>query len=288
MDMKTAVRKGRPCTRGFTIVETMIVLAITGALFVMIAATMSGRQNTAEFNQAIQDIRTQIQQIVDQVGQGFYPNFGFTCTAVGNNLNFALAGGGAQGVNNGCTFLGKVIQFQDSQFIVYTVVGLQCTATSPSCAGPATAPFQNVNPTIVNVPGHQYTEFATTQAFEFGLTTVQPKTQFNGTLIGAAGFLMEPGTLAGNTNGFASGAQQVDLVAVGPAVNLSTSPNAAVPRIESALQNPKTANGDGVNPSAPVQVCFASGGTNQSGLISIGGSGRQLSVNLDIRSGRNC
>lgn len=289
MGMKKAVRKGRPYARGFTIVETMIVLAITGGLFVMIAATMSGRQNTAEFNQAIQAARTQIQQVIDQVGEGFYPNLGFTCMAAGNNVSFALAAGDTQGTNDGCTFLGKVIQFQADQFVVYTVVGVQCTATSSSCAGPATAPFQNVNPTIVNVAGHQYAEFATTQAFEFGLTAVQSKTVFNGAPIGAVGFMMEPGALAtGNNGGFASGTQQIDLMAIGPAVNLSTDPSAAVPRIETALQNPNTGNGDGVNPSSPVQICLASGGTNQSGLLSIGGAGRQLSVNVAIRDGRGC
>lgn len=254
----------------------------------MIASTIAGRQNTVEFNQAIQDVRDQIQQVVDQVGQGFYPNLGFSCSVTGNTPRFAVSGTDTQGTSTGCTFLGKAIQFQDDQFIVYTVVGLQCTALSVSCAGPATAPFRNVSPTIVNVPGHTYEEFATTKALEFGLTTVQSATQFKGAQIGSIGFLMEPGTLApdGNANSFASGAQQIDFMAIGPTVNLTTGVNTAVQKIEAALENPGA--NDGVNDPNPVRLCFASAGTNQSGLITIGNAGRQLSVNLDIHSGRNC
>jgi hypothetical protein len=36
------------------------------------------------------------------------------------------------------------------------------------------------------------------------------------------------------------------------------------------------------NPSNGVSICFASGGTNQSGLVTIGGSGHPLSVTLKV------
>ena len=42
------------------------------------------------------------------------------------------------------------------------------------------------------------------------------------------------------------------------------------------------------NPSSGVSICFASGTTNQSGLITIGGNGRQLSVKLSIMGDSTC
>ncbi len=40
-----------------------------------------------------------------------------------------------------------------------------------------------------------------------------------------------------------------------------------------------------VNPTAGVDICFNSGGTNQHAVISIGGSGRVLSTTLVIYDG---
>jgi hypothetical protein len=43
-----------------------------------------------------------------------------------------------------------------------------------------------------------------------------------------------------------------------------------------------------VNPAGGARICFVSGGTDQSGLITIGGSGQGLSVTLDIWSDQTC
>ncbi|HVU59893.1 MAG TPA: hypothetical protein VHC98_03605 [Candidatus Saccharimonadales bacterium] len=275
---------GRALGRGgFTIVETMIVLAVTGALFVAIAATLSGRQNAAEFTHAIQSIQSQLQQTVDQVSQGFYPNSSnFTCTASGSTLQIA-AGTNGQGTNNGCVFLGKVVQLgvhgsDPEQYQVYTIAGLQ------SAMAGATSPFQTAYPTVVGVSG-DYDTYATVGTLEYGLTTAWMKS--NGNTIGAFGVLMEPGASGSGATGYGNAIQQVDLIPI-RASALDQTPAQAATAINNALRDTTLTTDAPINPSGGVQICFASAGTNQSGLITIGGSGRQLVVSLSIKGNQTC
>lgn len=282
---KLAVRTMSKQPAGFTVVETMVVLAVTGALFVAIATTLSGRQNAAEFTHAIQSIQSQIQQTIDQVSQGFYPNqSNFICTNGAGTVQLS-AGSNMQGTNQDCVFLGKVIQFavKDTNpeiYQVYTIAGLR------NATAGAASPFSNASPTVLGVSG-DYTSYSTARSLEYGLTAVWAKSVSTGATIGSVGFLMEPGSLvSSSTSGYASGSQQVDLVAL-PGTDLHQFVSQAVPLIETALRDPSLA-ADAPIPSGGVQICFASGGTNQSGLLTIGGSGRQLLVKLDIKSNKTC
>ncbi len=280
----------RAIASGFTIIETMVVLAVTGMLFVVVAATLSGRQNAAEFTHAIQSVQAQVQQTIDQVSAGFFPDqTNFTCTA-GPNMVLIAAGPNTQGTNQDCVFLGKVMQFKVSgtdpeQYEVYTIAGLR-NAT----AGPA-SPFATAGATVVGNNG-VYNGYATTGMLEYGLTTQWVRA--NGVAVGAVGFLMEPGDLSsGGVSGFSSGSQQVDLIPIRPTA-LNQTMALAVAGIEDSesgaggLRDPTLTASAPINPSGGVQICFASGGTNQSGLITIGGSGRQLIVKLDVKSNRTC
>lgn len=269
---------------GFTLIETMIVLAITGGLFIVIAASFAGRQNAAEFTHAIQSVQSQIQQTIYQVSAGFYPsNNNFTCAVNGGTLIFS-SGGSAQGSNQDCIFLGKVMQFSvqradSSQFQTYTIAGLRGPIVG------ATSPFQNVSPAVVGVEG-DYTKYAAVNTLEYGLTAVWMKA--NAKPIGAFGLLMEPGSLSSsNTSDYNSGAQQIDLVPL-QGTSLGQSVNEAVTAITEAMHDANLTANAPINPVNGVQICFASAGTNQSGLITIGGSGRQLLVTLDVRSNKTC
>ncbi len=274
---------------GFTIVETMVVLVVTGALFVVIAATLTGRQNAAEFTHAIQSVQSQLQQIINQIAEGYYPNSGdFSCVQSGGSSISIGPGSNTLGTNQDCVFLGKVIQFgvqgsDPEEYRAYTIAGLR-DATSG-----ATSPFQNAAPTIVGVSG-DYTSYSDAKQLEYGLTTLWVKS--SGNSIGAVGFLMEPGSLdSSSTSGYGSGAQQVDLVPIRP-TNIGQNVSQAVAGIESStgggLRDPILSTSAPINPSNGVQVCFVSGGTNQSGLITIGSAGRQLLVKLDIKTNRTC
>ncbi|CAN5386820.1 hypothetical protein BH09PAT4_BH09PAT4_08300 [soil metagenome] len=256
--------KRRVGTSGFTIMETMIVLAVTAGLFVLIAATLGGRQRSNEFTQAINDVRTVIQQAITETQSGFYANKGdFTCTRVGMSANIS-GSANTQGKNKDCVFLGKVIQFgiagtDPEEARVYPIVGLR-TATSFVAA----APTPVYRSGVVN----ESTDFK----LKYGLKTV--KMVSGGSQIGAFGVLSS----IDSSNPGKSGDQQFSVYGVRGTNITSDSNDQAAQHIQSAF-----ASGSyDINPSGGVKVCFESGGTPQYGLVTVGDNGGQLSVDLKI------
>jgi prepilin-type N-terminal cleavage/methylation domain-containing protein len=265
--------------QGFTIVEVMIVLAVTGALFVSAAILISGRQSQTQFDQGIRQVQSQIQQTINEVSTGFYPNRdNFACSAAAGSLNIS-SGTSSQGTNNGCIFLGKVMQFRlhdtdPEQFATFSVAGLQKNSsgndvTSLSEASPlAIAP----GPSHANIP-----DLTQKTALQYGISAVSMKA--NGNSIGAVGFMSSLAQLSGGS--VVSGSQQVNVIPIDTTA-LDTDTGTVADAIDARLASSPS------NPDGGVQICFASGGTDQSGLITIGSSGRQLSVTLNIKGNKTC
>ena len=59
-------------SHGFTIVETMIVLAVSGALFTSAIFFIGGRQQKAEFTASVRNFETSINDIANDVSDGYF------------------------------------------------------------------------------------------------------------------------------------------------------------------------------------------------------------------------
>lgn len=274
--------------KGFTIIETLIVLAVSMALFLAAVILVAGQQRKVEFSQAVRDIQSNIQKTINEVSTGYYSNPGFSCSA--SSSVTITAGSTPQGSNNGCIFLGKALQFAvngtDPQaYVTHVIAGLQDnTGTLASARPRAIAPGQATN-NAANFPNA-----STTDVLHNGLRAVSMSyTTGNSVVpIGAVAFLSELGDLDSSTGQLLSGAQNVNVVPINNSASnnspLSTTSTNVVDRINQQL----LLSAPPVNPNGGVQICFASGGTDQSGLVTIGGSGRSLSVKLDIKSTKDC
>jgi prepilin-type N-terminal cleavage/methylation domain-containing protein len=273
--------RGGKKTQGFTIIETLIVLAITGGLFAAVALTLSGRQARTQFEQSIQEVKSQIEQTINEVATGFYANTGnFRCNAGGSGP-ILTAGTTNQGENTGCIFLGKAMQFDmtgtdPEQFKVFTVAGLQRDS-----AGEEVTTYAASVPTVVS-PSNSNTSIpdaAQTGKLLYGLTTHEVYYGTPKTNIGAIAFVS--GLAQYSSGSIVSGAQQVNVIPIN-----STFLNATQRGAAEAINNNFTSSP--VNVSNGIKLCFASGATNQSGLITIGSNNRQLSVSLEIKGSRTC
>ncbi|HSX31883.1 MAG TPA: prepilin-type N-terminal cleavage/methylation domain-containing protein [Candidatus Saccharimonadales bacterium] len=286
-------------SQGFTVVEVMIVLIITGALFASAAILISGKQNATAFSQGIQQIQSQIQQTMNEVAIGYYPNTGnFKCAAGASGPAITSAGPNGQGANAGCIFVGKVMQFKvhgtdPEEVNIFTVAGLQKRLSDqqesqglldalPLVVAPSTLQpllpdastsitMQNNLTTVANASGPTVDGMW----YDNGAGKVQ---------IGAVAFTTsfpQPGAAAGL---LASGSQQMDVVPIDTSATDATT-IATVDAINANLKN-----GAGlINPTNGVSICFASGGTQQSGLVTIGGHSHPLAVTLTIINGnRTC
>ena len=271
------MKGGETDSRGFTIVETMIVLAVSGLIFLIAAFFIAGKQRETQFNQGIRDAQAQLQQIINEVATGFYPDSNnFSCTPGATGPTFSTVIQTGQGSNSGCIFLGKAIQFQTGtndpeQLSVLTIAGNQNDSSGDTVTDLSTA-FPKVVPTSIGGA-------LTTDLLENGITTKW--IHFNGgASAGAIAFVAALNPSVAN-NGLTTGTLQVSAVPVnGTSLGMST---AAMTAAINANLTTSTQN-----PSAGVQVCLVSGTTQESGLITIGGSGRSLGVNLSIRENQTC
>ena len=276
---------GTASQRGFTIVETMVVLAVTGALFLAAVVLVAGQQNKVAFQQAINDEQSVIQQTISEVSTGYYNNTGgFACDGTSGTVKLTNGSAG-QGSNTGCILLGKAIEFgvqgtDPQQYAVFPIAGLQDNGGKLDQSDP-----QAVAPGVVHNTG--LAGAITTGSLHNGLKAVSMQYNNGGGWqnIGAVAFLTGLGSYDSSTSELLSGAQQVSLVPVvgsDPSGNLQTGSKATADAIYNNLASSP------VNPSGGVQICFASGGTNKSGLITIGSNGRALSVTLQIKDGKKC
>lgn len=327
---------------GFTIVEVMIVLAVSSVIVLSALTLVNGRQNKTEFTTGINDLQQQLQQIVNETASGLYPGLGgFTCQPNTGPATFT-SGNKTQGTNQGCIFLGKSVQFglgpTDDQLAVIPIVGKQYQADGvtpvatvgqalPRAAWPFTigpgdtepSSLQNLSPTDGMEYGLHIASYnaacgvsASPEAVCYEPTT-QPGTYLQ---TGMAAFLFgdSTGTLAtfnaasgniqsgseelslygvysassalggGSQKGQAKGTASLNIGNVPP--NITTMPNGTAP--------PGGAGMGWLQSASKVLICVASGSTNESGLITIGGGASasagdgSLSVTLQIKEDQTC
>lgn len=271
------MKGGEAQSRGFTILEVMVVLAISGMIFLIASFFISGKQRQTQFNQGIRDAQVQIQQIINEVSSGYFPDANnFSCTQTPSGPSFSTIVQNGQGTNSGCIFLGKVVQFatgtnDPERLSVLTVAGNQNDASGNSVTSLSSA-FPTVVPT--NISGA-----LTTDLLENGITTKW--IHYNGAQ--SAGAIAFVASLASSlaTNGLVTGSLQVDAIPVD-----NTSLGMTTAQMATAVNN--NLGSSTQDPASGIQICLVSGTTQQSGLLTIGGSGRTLGVNLSIKGNQTC
>jgi prepilin-type N-terminal cleavage/methylation domain-containing protein len=142
----------KPASRGYTIVEVLIVLAISTSLLFAAIALFRGQQNETAFTQTVQDLNSKLISYANQVTAGTYPDSqNYNCsTAPGRPV--LVSGAGNLGGRQGCIFLGRAIQAQQgsSNIYVYTVLGLQ---QQPSGGDPVSDITQAFPEPAINTSG---------------------------------------------------------------------------------------------------------------------------------------
>lgn len=113
---------------GYTIVEALIFLAVSGAILISTLGLVNGRQEKTRFQQAVSETDQILQDIFNDVSTGFYPSSSnISCsTDLSTGKIITITGlDSEQGTNTGCVFIGKFIDFGINSSImnIYTMVG---------------------------------------------------------------------------------------------------------------------------------------------------------------------
>lgn len=246
---------------GFTIVETLIVLAVTSALLVSAMIAMGGRQAKTEFSVGSRQLRQSFQSEINKIGSGYYASQGnFTCSAISGTPIINPGVGIEQGTNGSCVLLGTALVIGGGEADQYTTYSIAGARENPTF-GTSGKKVVEQTKEVVRLPrGFTFVSARLARADGTGDITWPASTEGVFTITYDLSLL---GT---------------DAVSVQPLVLHSFGDFLAGPV-------------DAVNGQAPIQVkkadlCFV-GSTSQSVLVTIGGEGG-TSLTSQIFSTENC
>lgn len=264
--------------QGFTIVETLIVLAVTSMLFVSVALLINGRQNRTDFLVGVRSLQQQFQQIINETTSGYYPNNGdFSCSVAGPPLSITSVST-ALGKNQDCIFAGKTVVVGGTSHLdnysVYPLAGRRAvngvdvktpqeariTAIAKSSANPQAPTVSKVK--LPNGLTYKNARLAGSPSWTTGAFAVA--------------FLSSLGDFQGTASN-TSGSQQIKLATYSGWSSIKSDADNINDEASRALQYPIASSG--------VEYCFNSGGTDQSVIIAIDAG---LSVTTSVRTGVDC
>ncbi len=253
--------------KGFTIVETLIFLAVSSAILVSALVLVGGSQREAQFNTAMNDVNEQITKVINNVANGYYPNQGRGCEVVGNNLQ--LSGSSDLGQSVDCVYMGMIIEFNKQEnFRVYSVAG-------------ARKHNGVVNTEMANSKATTLPDFQELP-LKYGLT-VESITPIGETTpeYNSIGFFTSLGSSEDDGSGgrqLASGGLSTNYIAIKDGF------------LNAAGRTPSYVSGDfrsnydaQKNPIKGVRVCLRSGSTNQFGILDIGGSDKSATISTSVQ-----
>lgn len=267
-------------SHGFTIMETMIFLAVSGALFTSALLLVSGQQAKTEFYQGVRDLNSQIQDVLNDISTGYYssPSGGFTCLGGPTGpVVSTLVPINAQGTNDGCIFIGRVLAFGDNNdpaptntLNIFNVIGNRLTGTFPNETIVTNLieakPKALLGPEKVRLPS----------GLTVGKMVYEDATDGMTYKIGAFGFFS---TLTQSYNGTLAGGQNVEVRAYRNTDWFSQTDVDVKAAIDTSTPASWISN--------VLTICFVSAGTNQHANIIIGGKGK-LATKVEIAETKTC
>jgi prepilin-type N-terminal cleavage/methylation domain-containing protein len=195
---------------GYTIIEIMIVLAVSGVMFLIAVTFIGGKQEQATFSSGVNSLATSLQNTLEQVQNGQYSDIPLNCTNSGSGINFP-GGSFSQGTNSSCIFRGKFIHFYDSavtsQETQYEVISMADSSSDDNTES------NTINPSVTNIPG-----LSTQSVIPEGLYVYKVEAQLLNnpaeqdiTNYANFGVLQSLGTANASGTGYQSGAQTLEL-----------------------------------------------------------------------------
>lgn len=271
--------------QGFTIIETLIFLGVSAVIMVSVLSLVGGSQNKAQFQQAVYDTDQQINDVVDNVSNGFYNKVGkinCTVTATGS-IKIDDTVDTELGANKDCMFIGRVIRLgvenQADRMTVYDVAGVR------EIDGIQVTTLATAKPTLIS-PG--------TKPATFNFPDASEKKTLKGGFSATKMFYKDSSNIVHDIRGMAilsnfaqsSGganlkpaAQPITVFAI-ESTTISQNSREFVDKANDQSNYISDLGTDGIT------VCFDSGTTDQHAIIKIGGTGQSNKTQLEIKDGK--
>jgi prepilin-type N-terminal cleavage/methylation domain-containing protein len=119
----------RKALGGYTIIEVLVVLAVSGVILASAIIIVGGLQPQTQFSQSAFDMQSKIESVIRGTGNTLFPNVEkYDCTTGGNarpRLVAASGGSHTAGTSQACIFLGRAIRLDvgSGKLYIYSVLG---------------------------------------------------------------------------------------------------------------------------------------------------------------------
>ncbi|MDB5165099.1 MAG: hypothetical protein JWL89_725 [Candidatus Saccharibacteria bacterium] len=265
---------------GYTILEVMIVLAVSGVMFVIAANFISGKQGRTQFTEGVNELASTLQDTVEGVTDGQYTDIDLKCTffaaspPTSSTTTIGTAGSlDHQGNQAPCVFLGKVLHFREDnghgdpekqQYEVFSIAGGR--------VGSDNKPITNLDeagPTVIDTLTSQETV-----PQRLDIENIQVDTPSGQVTSYGIGFMQGQGSksITGDTQ---NGAQSLGLYYVEGLSYGKNTPNAA-----------GQVTGANLKPANKIRLCVTDG--TRSAYITLGANGNHLGVDVEMRGDVVC
>lgn len=262
------IRGVRSSATGFTLVETIVVLAIMVALLSSALLLFRERVPRTQFENAVNEFQLQLSDISNQVATGYYPGSDNYDCAPGPVLS---VGTGEKGQNADCIFVGQAVQFglqksgcsvpapKDNcdTMVYYTVYGNRKSSSSTVA-------------TNITDSNAQISEDLAQSTYTTGYGLHVTSVKVNGVSpVGGIAFLQSFGSsLSGAGN--AEGASQILVIPLKTTdVGQTKASFAAATDVTTPLEGLLTTPAD----EDGIKICLRSGTTGQYAAITLGANG---------------
>ena len=193
---------------GYTIIEVMIVLAVSGLMFIISTLFINGKQAQTSFTQGVNGMASNIQSIIEQVTDGQYSDIPLKCLYYPipkiTNPNIGTSPGSSQGTNSTCVFLGKIMHFKgSSNYELVSLAGGRVDNSDNLLTSLSQADPKVINSLTINQTVPQSLSISRITVFRLSGLGQQSSQSY------AIGFLQSQGAL--NNGGFESGAQTTQI-----------------------------------------------------------------------------
>lgn len=261
---------------GYSIVEIMIVLAISGVIFISGLALFNGQGAQVNFNQGVNDLASELSTEARSVSASqFYGAAGYSCTVSGSppRATLSVPDGSSGATNQDCLSIGKAFEATTgaNNIFIYNVLGNRQTYVGGVPLGSASS-LTEANPTIAVA---EAVDLSTDYKLSGGLKIISSR------VADSAGVLL-PSSLIGyylNFNG-ETGTSQSGGILTAKAYNLDTDTHdlsAAKACVESS------------GCSTPIdislwQLCLESSDTKRRALLNISSSAAGVTTSIKFES----
>lgn len=289
------MKRGQP-PLGYTILETMIFLLVSGVLLVSALLIFNGQQNRTRFTQGLKEMDSTVNGVIGEVASGYYPgNDQLSCGLILGVVPIVLnSGGTGQGSNENCVFLGKSLKFGGDQYSVNTIVGRRLETDNrtqiqnledPDGPGPKVG----AQPSVANGANAGMADLSERRLVSSGMYVYDMYQVRNGvsSSIGSVAFVFTLASYQAGSSDPVSGSTGIDMIGID-----GTTLNGTALEDWSKTKEMQDADRD----TDQVVICFSQdpGGGGRKGAIVIGGQGNLLATTVindaaaDTEPGRQC